>query len=98
MTLVRKIADLKVRAPFSTLFPMDERVLDAVVARIRQRGFDSSKPIDIWAGEDVVIDGHTRLEAAQIAELDEVPVFPHDFPTRSRRWSTRCPTSATAAT
>jgi hypothetical protein len=39
--------DLEVRPPFSTLFPIDSKVLDAVTASMQATGYDPSKPIDV---------------------------------------------------
>jgi protein gp37 len=70
---------LATREPFSTLFTIDAHVLDAITEDMAAEGYDRSKPIDVWLGEGVVIDGHTRLKAALAAEIEEVAVFDHFF-------------------
>ena len=71
------ISAVKTRPPFSTLFPMDSGVLDAIQESMRSGGFDASKPIDLWQG--TVVDGHTRLRAAALAGIPQVVVYDHDF-------------------
>jgi ParB-like chromosome segregation protein Spo0J len=76
----RPIDDLITRPPFSELFPIKQTDLAAIEARMREFGYDPAKPIDIWEEHDVVVDGHTRLEAAKAAGLPTVEVYEHDFP------------------
>lgn len=75
-----EINSIKVRPPFSELFSIDERVLRAVKEDMDKRGFDHSQPIVLWDNEGVVIDGHTRLQAARELALEEVPVCVKGFP------------------
>jgi ParB-like chromosome segregation protein Spo0J len=75
-----QINQIKVRPPFSELFPIDESVLQAVKEDMAEQSFDHSQPIILWDDENVVVDGHTRLKAAQELGLDEVPVHIKSFP------------------
>ena len=77
MNTVRVISELEIRAPFSSLFPVEPRMLDALTESMATHGYDPSKPIDVWG--DTVVDGHTRVQAALEAGLDRVPVYVHDF-------------------
>lgn len=63
------IADIKTALPFKDLFKIDESILSAIIQNMLEKGFDETQPIVIWAGKDIVIDGHTRLEAARKAGL-----------------------------
>ena len=66
---------LHTAAPFKNLFPIKESSLDEIVEDMKQNGFDYAHPIIIWAGHKVtVIDGHTRLAAAQKIHLNKVPI------------------------
>jgi hypothetical protein len=67
--------ELRTAEPFKGLFPIDPAILDSVRLSMDDRGFDESKPIEVWLEEMVVVDGHTRLKAAKAAGLDLVPVF-----------------------
>lgn len=71
-----KISLIKTRAPFNELFPINPEVLSAIKAHMETNGYDTSQPIVIWGRERVVVDGHTRLEAAKQAGIKEVPAFP----------------------
>lgn len=75
-----RVSELTTRPPFSTLFPISCDVLSAIRESMETGGFDNSKPIDVWKTEEdeyVVIDGHTRLRAAQECGLREVSAFVH---------------------
>ena len=74
-----KISQIKTRAPFNELFPIDSSVLSAIKARIDAHGYDESQPIVIWDEEGVVVDGHSRLQAAMDLGLEEVPVHTKTF-------------------
>lgn len=68
---------------FQSLFPLDEKVIENIVASIKEKnGFDKSQPIHLLRDNNILIDGHNRLEAAKRAGLKEVPVFYHDFSER----------------
>lgn len=72
--------ELKIRPPFSDLFPINPAVRDAIRRSMQENGFDGSKPINVWRRENVVVDGHTRKEVAEELGLD-VAVFFHGFET-----------------
>jgi len=75
------LADLTTREPFVNLFPTNQATLDAIAESMRQDGYDPSKPLDVWQtdGGLTVVDGHTRLAAAALAELDVVETYVHYF-------------------
>jgi protein gp37 len=72
---------LETRSPFSDLFEIHWRELDAITESMHERGYDASKPIDVWQKgvKLIVVDGHTRLKAAIECGL-AVAVFRHEFP------------------
>jgi hypothetical protein len=88
-----KISDLTKAAPFSEysgLISQDgtlQEKLKSYRLKIKQsmidRGFDETKPIDIWKRYDIqkhiVVDGYTRLSIAEEVGLDEVFVALHEF-------------------
>ncbi|MDQ3654793.1 MAG: hypothetical protein M3457_06920, partial [Chloroflexota bacterium] len=53
----------------------------SIAADMRQRGYDESDPIVVWDrdGELVVVDGHTRIEAAMDAGLAEIVIVEQGF-------------------
>jgi protein gp37/ParB-like chromosome segregation protein Spo0J len=69
---------LKIREPFSKIFRINPETLEEITKSMQAAGkFDSAFPIVTWRG--VVIDGHTRLEAAKRAGLDDVAVLEREF-------------------
>lgn len=76
---------LEVAEPFKSLFPVDRDDLQLVTASIRDNGFDATKPILTWKnafgeqGRIVVVDGHTRLQAALDLKLPEVWITVRQF-------------------
>ncbi len=73
------ILELKVEEPFKSLFKMDDRIYHAIKDDMRYNGYDESKPITIWRGRNIVIDGHTRLRAAKFIDRETIPVEELDF-------------------
>jgi ParB family chromosome partitioning protein len=63
--------------PFQGLFPIDPKLLETITASMMKRGYDESEPIITW--NCIVVDGHTRLEAAKKANLPTVFVAEKDF-------------------
>lgn len=59
----------------------DEDV-QAIAASIREFGF--SDPIGIW-GDEIIVEGHGRLEAAKLAGLETVPCIRLDHLTDEQR-------------
>jgi protein gp37 len=77
-----KPSEIIVREPFSGLFPIDPRVLDAVTESMTETGFHESSPVVLWSNAPdgkVLLDGHTRLKAASVAGIADVPTAGEDF-------------------
>lgn len=72
-----KLDDIMVIKPFNALFHMDPIVLDSIINDMKTSGYDPAFPVILW--EDVLLDGHTRLEAAKIVGLKAVPVEQKKF-------------------
>lgn len=72
---------LKTEAPFNGIFPVQNSVLQKIIGRIKKSGYDTAYPIIAWSrGNDrIVLDGHTRLQAALAAGLENVPVTLREF-------------------
>lgn len=71
-------AELATRPPFSSVFSIDPAILASIEASMKEDGYDDSKPINVWREHNLVIDGHTRREAAMKLGL-EVAIALHDF-------------------
>lgn len=82
-TLAKKMrtADIKTTAELSSIFEIEETVLESVVQSMKQKGFDPAEPIVLWKETGYVVDGHTRLRAAQLAGITEIPVTEKHFET-----------------
>jgi ParB family chromosome partitioning protein len=74
-----KLDSISTAEPFKTLFAINPVVIDKIVDDIMANGFDASQPLHIWKEKGILIDGHTRLEAAKRADLFQVPVYEHSF-------------------
>lgn len=70
---------LKTRKPFSSIFPIHEDTLDSIRRNMETNGFDPVFPIIVWKEEGIVVDGHTRFEAATKVGLETVPVVKKSF-------------------
>ena len=70
-----KISAIITRPPFNELFAISPAVLENIKQAMAEGGYDQSQPIVLWEGENVVIDGHTRLQAAREVGLEDIPVF-----------------------
>jgi len=73
------INQINTASPFRDLFPIEDNIVKEIMWDIQKKGFDESKPLVLWKGKSVVIDGHTRLRAARKAGLYHVPVAMKDF-------------------
>ena len=67
-----KLAELVTSEPFSGLFPIRETTVAAIADDMQKHGFDAAHPVIVWAERNIVVDGHTRLQAAKRAGLTEV--------------------------
>ena len=59
-----KRTSIKTKEPFEGLFPVENHILNAVVADMKKNGYDPNFPVIIWKGKNICIDGNTRLMAA----------------------------------
>ena len=67
-------------SPFKDLFPIREKDLKNIEESMKNNGFNSGLPITLWAGHDtIVVDGHTRLAAAQKLLFARIPVILKNF-------------------
>jgi len=73
------IGDLKTEAPFNSLFPIAANTLSAIETDMRRNGYDNAHPGVGWLERHIVLDGHTRLQAAQKAGLTHMPVVFQSF-------------------
>jgi ParB family chromosome partitioning protein len=74
-----KISDIKIDPEISKIFSQSDRIRNEIRTKIEKLGFDKSQPVVLWKGKNILIDGHTRLEAALESKLDEVPAVEMEF-------------------
>lgn len=74
-----KTSEIVIDDEISNVFQIDNDVLERVCNSIQSNGFKEEEPIVIWAEENIIVDGHTRLEAAKKLGIYEVPVFKLSF-------------------
>lgn len=68
--------------PFSSLFTIKLEVFEAIKADMAVNGFDPSKPVNVWRKPDgtrVLIDGYTRVRAAEELGLLRVTAYEKTF-------------------
>lgn len=71
---------IKTASPFKDLFPVKPADLENVVESMKADGYDKAHPVIIWGGHNTtVVDGHTRLAAANKLLFAEIPVIIKDF-------------------
>src|SRR6056297_2531595 len=79
LSKMKLISSIKTSDTFKKLFPINEVLLDTITTDMKENGFDESQPLLIWKEQGVLIDGHTRLQAAIDAGLQQVPVYEKSF-------------------
>lgn len=73
-------ADIVTQAPFNNVFTIQDKMLVTITESMKQNGFDDAFPLIVWMKEKpILLDGHTRLEAALRAGILEVPVKVKEF-------------------
>jgi len=68
--------------PFASLFAIKPEVLAAIKTDIEANGFDPSKPVNVWKKPDgtrILIDGYTRVRAAEELRLLRVTAYEKTF-------------------
>ncbi|MGL1892188.1 MAG: ParB/Srx family N-terminal domain-containing protein [Spirochaetaceae bacterium] len=74
-----KLKDIKKGTPFVDLFPINPETLKSITEDMKVNGFDVSQPVIIWTETNMLIDGHTRCEAAKKAGIKDVVVIYENF-------------------
>ena len=81
-----KISEMEYHEDFKSLFAIDENLLKRITDSMLENKYDNSQPIHIWVYTDetgithlYIIDGHTRLKAAEQAGFETVPYYEHKF-------------------
>jgi ParB family chromosome partitioning protein len=74
-----RTADIVIDPEISRIFVKKEKLIAEIAANMKKNGYDKSQPLVITREGHILVDGHTRLAAAQQAGLDEVPAVETGF-------------------
>lgn len=76
------ISDIVIDPEISKVFHIHANTLEEIREKIAEKGFDKSQPVVIWKEKNILVDGHTRLEAAKKNGLEEIPAVEMEFESR----------------
>jgi ParB-like chromosome segregation protein Spo0J len=76
---MKRVSEIKTDPRLAGMFAVRAETLAAIIKSMRESGYDKSQPLVLWKGEGVVVDGHTRLQAALEAGIAEIPVEEKEF-------------------
>ena len=84
MSKMVRISDITIDPEISSIFNVEERVLNMLIESVKTHGFYKDQPVAIWPvdGKLVLVDGRTRLTAVKEAGLEEVPAVEKEFDDR----------------
>jgi ParB family chromosome partitioning protein len=73
------VGNIVIDPEISRIFKISDKTLAEIARKMRASGYDKSQPVVIWKGENILVDGHTRLAAARETGLDEIPAVEMEF-------------------
>jgi ParB family chromosome partitioning protein len=73
------VNEIMIDPVISQVFIYKQQMAQEISESIKADGYDKSQPLTLWKGKNVLLDGHTRLAAAKMAGLTEVPVVEMAF-------------------
>jgi ParB-like chromosome segregation protein Spo0J len=74
--------EIKIDPEIAGIFRIKEETVAEIVRSIKENDYDKSQPLVIWKGQNILVDGHTRLAAVNRLEMEEVPVVEKEFEDR----------------
>jgi ParB family chromosome partitioning protein len=78
---MKRVSEIETDPRLSGMFAIRAEILASIVKSMREMGYDKSQPLVLWKGKGVVVDGHTRLQAAIEAGIPEIPAEEKEFDT-----------------
>jgi ParB family chromosome partitioning protein len=78
---LKRITEIKTDPQLAGIFAINPEILASIVKSMREAGYDKSQPVVLWKENGVVVDGHTRLQAAVEAGIPEIPAVEKEFAT-----------------
>jgi ParB family chromosome partitioning protein len=76
---MKRAPEIQTDPQLAGMFAIKAEILTSIVKSMRKSGYDKSQPLVLWKGKGVVVDGHTRLQAALEAGISEIPVVEKKF-------------------
>jgi ParB family chromosome partitioning protein len=76
---LKRTPEIKTDPELAGMFAVNPEILAAIIKSMRESGYDKSQPVVLWKEREVVVDGHTRLQAAAEAGISEIPVAEKEF-------------------
>ncbi|MDR0495363.1 MAG: hypothetical protein LBG95_07035 [Treponema sp.] len=76
------IKDIKIDPEIANIFEVSDKILKEIQRKIEKYGYNEEEPVVIWRGENILVDGRTRLTASKNARLEKIPVFEKEFASR----------------
>jgi ParB family chromosome partitioning protein len=77
-----RIAEIVIDPEISKIFTIQDKAVEEIARKMKKTGYDKSQPVVIWKGENILLDGHTRLAAAKELGLEEIPSVEMEFEDR----------------
>ena len=74
-----RVDEIVIDPVISQVFIYKQQMAEEISKRIKADGYDKSQPLALWKGKNILLDGHTRLAAAKMAGITEVPVVEMGF-------------------
>jgi ParB family chromosome partitioning protein len=76
---MKRVSEIQTDPGLAGMFTVKPETVASIVKSMGESGYDKSQPLVLWKGKGVVVDGHTRLQAAREAGISEIPVEEKDF-------------------
>jgi ParB-like chromosome segregation protein Spo0J len=77
-----RIDKIVIDPEISGIFRLDTKVVDEICESIKKDGFHKEEPIALWAGQNILVDGHQRYAGAKKAGEVEIPFIEKNFESR----------------
>jgi ParB family chromosome partitioning protein len=78
---MKRVSEIQTDPRLAGMFTVNAEILASIIQSMKESGYDKSQPLVLWKGKGVVVDGHTRLQAAREAGIPEIPVEEKEFAT-----------------
>jgi len=77
-----RIDKIVIDPEISKIFKPSEKIIDEICESIKKDGFHKEEPVTLWAGQNILVDGHQRYGGAKKAGEAEIPYIEKNFESR----------------